>query len=119
MSHTVVVQAQITDLTAIKAACHRLKLPQPIQGEVKLFDRIAYGIGVSLEGWLFPICIEADGNLLFDNFQGLWGSTEMLDKFQQMYVVEKAKLEARKQGYQCSESVLADGSIRLNVLVEA
>jgi len=119
VSHTVTIKTKITDLTAIQAACQRLKLPQPTKGEVRLFDRVAQGIGVQLDTWRFPICIEADGNLLFDNFQGMWGSTEMLDKFQQAYAVEKAKLEARKQVYQCSESVMADGSIRLNVLVGA
>ncbi len=117
MSHTVTIKTKITDLVAIQAACTRLKLPQPSKGEVRLFDRVAQGIGVQLEGWRFPICVESDGSLLYDNFQNFWGSPEKLDLFQQMYAVEKAKLEARKQGYQCSESVLADGSIRLNVLV--
>ena len=119
MSHTVTIKTKITDLTAIQAACNRLKLPQPTQGEVRLFDRVASGIGVQLDGWRFPVCIESDGNLLFDNFGGFWGVPEKLDQFQQLYAVEKAKLEARKQGYQCSESVMADGSIRLQVLVEA
>ena len=119
MSHTVTIKTKITDLTAIQAACQRLKLPQPTKGEVRLFDRVAQGIGVHLDGWRFPICVESDGNLLYDNFGGFWGVPEKLDQFQQAYAVEKAKLEARKQGYQCSESVLADGSIRLNVLVEA
>ena len=119
MSHTVTIKTKITDLTDIQAACNRLKLPQPTQGEVRLFDRVASGIGVQLDGWRFPVCIESDGNLLFDNFGGFWGVPEILDQFQQAYAVEKAKLEARKQGYQCSESVMADGSIRLQVLVEA
>ncbi len=119
MSHTVTIKTKITDLTAIQSACSRLKLPQPTHGEVRLFDRVASGIGVQLDGWRFPICIEADGNLLFDHFGGFWGVPEKLDQFQQAYAVEKAKLEARKQGYQSSESVMADGSIRLNVLVEA
>ena len=119
MSHTVTIRTQVRDFHAIQAACQRLKLPQPIQGEVRLFDRVAQGIGVQLDGWRFPVCIESDGNLLFDNFGGFWGVPEKLDQFQQAYAVEKAKLEARKQGYQCSESVLADGSIRLNVMVEA
>ena len=119
MSHTVTIKTQIRDIQAIQAACLRLKLPQPTQGEVRLFDRVAQGIGVQLEGWRFPVCIEADGNLLFDNFGGFWGLPDKLDQFQQAYAVEKAKLEARKQGYSCQESILADGSIRLNVLVEA
>ena len=119
MSHTVTIRPQIRDIQSMQAACQRLKLPQPIQGEVRLFDRVASGVGVQLDGWRFPLCIESDGNLLFDNFGGFWGVPEKLDQFQQMYAVEKAKLEARKQGYSCQESVLADGSIRLNVLVEA
>ena len=119
MSHTVTIKTKITDLVAIQAACQRLKLPQPTQGEVKLFDRVAYGTGVQLEGWRFPVCVEPNGNLLYDNFGGFWGLPKKLDQFQQAYAVEKAKLEARKQGYQCSESLLTDGSIRLNVLVEA
>ena len=119
MSHTVTVKSLITDLAAIQAACHRLKLPQPIQGEVRLFDRIAQGVGVQLDGWRFPVCIEADGNLLFDNFGGFWGIPEKLDQFQQAYAVCKATLEARRQGFTCQESVMADGSICLNVLVEA
>jgi len=119
VSHTVTIKTKITDLTAIQAACQRLKLTQPIKGEVRLFDRVAQGIGVHLEGWRFPICVESDGNLLYDNFGGFWGLPERLDQFQQAYAVCKATIEARKQGYQCSESVLADGSIRLNVMVGA
>ena len=119
MSHTVTIKTMITDIQAIQAACQRLKLPPATQGEVRLFDRIAQGIGVQLEDWRFPVCIEPDGNLLFDNFQGFWGVPEKLDQFQQAYAVEKAKLEARKQGYTCQESVLADGSVRLSVMVEA
>ena len=48
MSHTVTIKTKITDLAAIQAACQRLKLPQPTQGEVRLFDRVASGIGVQL-----------------------------------------------------------------------
>ena len=119
MSHTVTIKTKITDLTAIQAACQRLKLPQPTQGDVRLFDRVAQGIGVQLDDWRFPVCIDSDGNLLYDNFGGFWGLPEKLNQFQQAYAVCKATIEARKQGYICQESVLADGSIRLNVLVEA
>ena len=119
MSHTVTIRTQIRDFHAIQAACERLKLPQPTQGDVRLFDRVAQGIGVQLDDWRFPVCIDSDGKLLYDNFGGFWGLPEKLDQFQQAYAVCKATIEARKQGYTCQESVLADGSIRLNVLVEA
>jgi hypothetical protein len=40
-----------------------------------------------------------------------------LDAFLQAYAVEKAKLEARKQGHSVSEQQLADGSIRVQIAV--
>ena len=119
MSHTVTIRTQIRDFHAIQAACERLKLPQPTQGDVRLFDRVAQGIGVQLDDWRFPVCIDSDGKLLYDNFGGFWGLPEKLDQFQQAYAVCKATIEARKQGYTCMESLLADGSIRLSVMVEA
>ena len=115
MSHTVTIKTKITDIQAIQAACHRLKLAQPITGDVRLFDRIATGIGVQLDGWRFPVCIEIDGNLLFDNFGGFWGNPERLGEFQQIYAIEKATIEARKQGHSCQESLQTDGSIHLFV----
>ena len=119
MSHTVTIQAELKDPAALEAACRRLQLPLPTRGPVRLFDRIAEGTGIQLDGWRFPICLTDRGELLYDNFGGFWGLPEKLDQFHQAYAVEKAKLEACKQGYTCQESVLADGSIRLNVLVEA
>ena len=68
MSHTVTIRTQIRDFHAIQAACERLKLPQPTQGDVRLFDRVAQGIGVQLDDWRFPVCIDSDGKLLYDNF---------------------------------------------------
>jgi hypothetical protein len=38
-----------------------------------------------------------------------------LDEFMQGYAVERAKLEARKQGYTASEQLLADGSIKVTI----
>ena len=118
MSHTVTIRTAIVDLSAIRAACSRLRLPMPIQGEIRLFDQVANGIGIHLEGWRFPLCIESSGNLLYDNFGGFWGLPEKLDQFRQAYAIEKTKLEARRQGYPCLEQALPDGSVRLTLQVE-
>ena len=115
MSHTLTIKTEIRDFAAVSSSCRRLKLAPPTQGEVRLFDRVATGIGVQLDGWRFPVCIEIDGNLLFDNFGGFWGNPERLGEFQQIYAIEKAKIEANKQGHACQESVQADGSIHLFV----
>jgi hypothetical protein len=40
-----------------------------------------------------------------------------LDAFLQAYAVEKAKLEARRQGHVVTEQQLSDGSIKLSIQV--
>ena len=40
-----------------------------------------------------------------------------LDHLLQCYAVEKARIEARKKGHTCTESQLADGSIKLTIAV--
>ena len=110
MSHTVTIQAELKDSAALAAACRRLQLPLPTHGPVGLFDRIAEGTGIQLDGWRFPICLTDRG--------GFWGLPEKLDQFRQAYAIEKTKLEARRQGYPCLEQTLSDGSVRLTLQVE-
>ena len=52
----------------------------------------------------------------YDNFEGAWGDQACLDRFLQMYAVERAKLEARKKGYSVTEQALQDGSIKLQII---
>jgi hypothetical protein len=47
-----------------------------------------------------------------------WGDRKHLDKLLQAYACEKAKIEARKRGHQCTEQTLADGSIKLTIQVQ-
>ena len=46
-----------------------------------------------------------------------WGDQAHLDRFLQLYAVEKARIEARKKGHQVIEQSLADGSIKLTIRV--
>jgi len=51
---TLTIKKKIADLAAIQASCNRLKYAQTIQGDVRLFDRVASGIGVQLQANHFP-----------------------------------------------------------------
>ena len=67
---------------------------------------------------LFPGVFDVEtGEARFDNFRGKWGEQRQLDRFLQSYAVERARLEARKQGHTVTESPLADGSIKLTIEV--
>lgn len=116
MSHIVTIQTKVRDLSAITAACHRLSLAAPVQGTTQLFSGEASGLLVQFPGWNYPAVIDtASGEIRFDNYEGAWGDRGHLEKFLQLYAVEKAKIEARKKGYAVSEQVLQDGSIRVQI----
>lgn len=118
MSHIVQIKTQIRDAEAVAAACRRLQLAPPVTRTVKLFSSTATGLAVQLPGWTYPVvCDLASGELKFDNFEGRWGERTQLDRFIQMYTVEKARLEARKKGHTVGEQQLADGSIKLTISV--
>ena len=118
MSHIVQIQTEVRDPAAVHAACRRLGLPEPVHGTAQLFSGEATGLLVKLPDWLYPIvCDTASGTLAYDNYAGAWGDQAQLDRFLQIYAVERARIEARKKGHQITEQALADGSIKLTITV--
>ena len=116
MSHIVQIQTEIRDATAIRAACNRLRLPESIFGEVKLFSSSVTGLAVQFPEWRYSVvCDIATAKIPFDNYGGRWGKQKELDRFVQGYAVEKAKIEARKKGHSVTEQQLEDGSIKVVV----
>ena len=118
MSHIVTIKTELRDHAAVSAACLRLELPPPIQGSAQLFSGEVTGLIVRLPDWTYPVVIDTtSGVVQYDNYQGAWGDQAQLDRFLQIYAVEKARIEARKKGHQVSEQALADGSIKLTIRV--
>jgi hypothetical protein len=117
MSHVVTIQTLVHDPAAVAAACQRLDLAPPRQGTARLYSGEAEGLLVQLPGWRYPVVIDTlSGAVRYDNFAQRWGEQRHLDRFLQIYAVEKARLEARKKGYAVSEQALQDGSIKLQIL---
>lgn len=118
MSHVVQISTQVRDANAVRAGCVRLGLEQPVEGEVRLFSETVSGLAVRLREWRYPVVFNlATGETKFDNYQGHWGEQERLDEFLQAYAVERATLEARKNGHSVTEQLLEDGAIKLTVNV--
>ena len=60
------------------------------------FEGPATGLLVKLPGWLYPVvCDTGTGSLRYDNYNQAWGKQEHLDKFLQLYAVEKAGYRRR------------------------
>lgn len=118
MSHVVQIQTEIRDPVAIRAACGRLSLPEPVFGETKLFSTSAVGWAVRLPEWRYPlVCDVNTAKIAFDNYEGRWGDPKQLDRFLQGYAVEKARIESRLKGHTMTEQSMADGSIKLTIQV--
>ena len=118
MSHIVTVKTEVRDYAAVSAACRRLQLPPPIGGTAQLFSGEVSGLIVRLRDWTYPTVIDTTtGQVHYDNYDGAWGDQAELDRFLQIYAVEKARIEARKKGHQITEQALADGSIKLTITV--
>ena len=108
------IESQVRDVGALRAACRRLGLAQPILETAKLFSGEATGYCVRLPHWRYPVVCDVDtGQVQFDNFHGRWGEPRELDRLKQAYAAEKAKLEARRQGHSFTEQPLAE---QLNIL---
>lgn len=120
MSHIVNIKTEVRDEHAVRAACLRLKWEQPTFGVHQVYAIKETGLAVKAPGWSYPIvCNLQTGGVAYDNFNGHWGEQSRLNEFLQAYSVEKAKLEAAKNGYSVYEESMADGSIKLSVTVEA
>jgi hypothetical protein len=118
LSHIVFIETEVRDPVAIRFACDRLRLPEPQYGDFQLYSSSATGWGVELPQWRYPVVCDVEaGKVAFDNFGGRWGDRSHLDRFLQGYAVEKARLEARRQGHTVLEQPLEDGSIRLTVQI--
>ena len=61
------------------------------------------------KGQCSPVCRYSVGSF--------WGDQQHLNRFLQMYAVEKCRLEARKAGHNLTEQTLPDGSIKVTVQV--
>ena len=91
MSHIVQIQTEVRDPVAIRAACGRLALTEPVFGEAKLFSSSAVGWAVRLPGWRYPVvCDVTTAKIAFDNYEGRWGDPKELGRFLQGYAVEKS-----------------------------
>jgi hypothetical protein len=118
LSHIVTVKTEVRDHAAISAACRRLQLPPPITGTAQLFSGEVSGLIFRLPDWTYPADFDTTtGQVHYDNFNGAWGDQAQLDRFLQIYAVERTRIEARKKGHQITEQALADGSIKLTIRI--
>jgi len=135
MSHVVRIKTELRDLAAIQAACNRLgwtlnegattykwwgrymgDSPLPEGFTAEDLGKCTHSITVAGATYQIGLVKQNTGFLpLWDYWSsgGLKKSTG--ETLAQAYAIEKAKIEARKQGHSVTEKALADGSVELTI----
>jgi len=87
MSHVVTVRTEIRDAAAVRAACQRLQLLQPVEGTHRLFISQATGLAITLPKWRYPaVCDLSTGQVHCDNFKEHWGELRQPQSAEQLSV---------------------------------
>lgn len=112
MSHRIQVKKlKLTDQQILRRAAELIGATLVQDGEVithRLYNATVEGVGVHLPGWRYPVIVDKDGNVHYDNYQGHWGDQKQLDKLLQKYVEEKAKHDALMYGFTVENSYIND-----------
>lgn len=84
------------------------------EGTVKFFSGQAAGLCFKLPDWRYPIVVTADGNLVFDNYDGYWGDINALYSLVQDFLVDEVKKVAQNDGlFLSNEEKLDNGDYLL------
>jgi gamma-glutamylcyclotransferase (GGCT)/AIG2-like uncharacterized protein YtfP len=108
------IALQITDIQALKLAARRMGCKVEENADVRLYSSVEHGTAVYLPGWKYPAVVKNDGSVACDTYGGRWGDEAKLNELTAYYGLEKAKLEAQRQGYTVEE-VEEDETIKLRI----
>ena len=118
MSHVAKLEVKFTNLEAIQRACERVGGRFLGKGIEKFYDETEVGgYLIHFPDWQYNLVITAEGNLIYDNYEGEWGNQAYLDKFKQLYAVETAKIAAEANQYYYQEETLPTGVLKLTIEV--
>ena len=116
MSHVAKVDVKMTDAKALETACRRIGANFCGKGFVKFYDETEVGgYVINIPGWKYNICVQSDGTVAYDNYEGEWGDISALNQLKQYYAVEVAKQEAVEQGYTYQEEELPTGVLKVTI----
>ena len=85
MSHTVTIDVKFKDKEVAIKAAQAMSATVIGEGSHRLFSSSHTGLAIKFPGWNYPIVIDAEGRVHYDNYNGSWGSISQLDHFQEEY----------------------------------
>lgn len=100
MSHTSQIAADYSHPEALAAAVAKLGGRVIGEGRHKLFSSAHDGLGIRLNNWAYPLIVQADGTLAYDDYGGKWGNLADLDRLHEEYSWALTEIAAQRLGWQ-------------------
>ncbi len=115
MSHVVNLKVMVKNPSVLLdvARQHGFKVEEG--KTVRFYSGERTGLSVQLPGWRYPVVVDDEGAVHYDNYNGRWGNIQELHRLMQDYAVEVVKQEALLQGATVFESTQEDGTVVLRV----
>lgn len=112
-SHTVTVKVEYRDPDALRGAVEALGGSWLGLGSHRLYESGEFsGHGLRLPGWEYPLVLQADGSLAYDDFRGRWGNVADLERLKSAYAQQVCRQQAQVQGWLCEQQ--QDGSLLIH-----
>jgi hypothetical protein len=68
-------------------------------GQHRLYGSSHVGFGFQLPGWNFPVIVDHEGRMFYDNYNGAWGSSSNIEQLQEKYSRMVIEHEADQLGW--------------------
>lgn len=114
MSHTVSIEATLTDHGCVQSAAKALNWQVLETKEHALFSSKETGLGIQIPNWKYPVVVKQDGSLKFDDYNGRWGNLADINKLKQGYTVALLTKTAQRQGHRVTQRQVGE-TIKLEV----
>jgi hypothetical protein len=98
-SHTARIEVDFTDPASFQAAVESLGGTWLGAGTHRLFEGEVAGLGFRLPDWQYPLVLQGDGQLAYDDYRGCWGNVRDLERLKGAYALCAAEQAARAQGW--------------------
>lgn len=113
------MQTAFVDLAVLKDVAEDKKIPIEVAEEGQSVERKVYtatckgAAAFHLPGWKYPIVVDHEGKIKYDNHEGNWGNLEDLHAVSRSYAETVAVRSMKKVGFRCSKRVEENNNLVL------
>ena len=129
MSETIKFVSKMTNKEVLSKVCRQMYEAGLLKQEAKETSKVSLYAGeqhlsdsamqIHFKDWSYPVFVEANGNIQYDNFHGRWGDISQLHKLQHDYQVADITQVAQECGHEVMDTVYDGntGETRIRIAV--